>query len=65
MRVCLELAHHHLQHLRLDGEDDEVRIARGLKIAFSGADAEALLEPVAAIIAGMTCDYVLPESARS
>ena len=40
-------------------------IWRAASKLLSGADAEALLEPVAAIIAGMTCDYVLPESARS
>ena len=50
--------HHGLQHLRLDREDDEIGAARGLAVAFGGEDAEALLEPVAAIFAGMTGDHV-------
>ena len=53
-----ELAHDALQHLRLDGEHDEISAVRRIGVALRRFDTEPLCELLAAIFPGVTGDDV-------
>ena len=48
-----------MQNLRLDGEEDEIGVVRGLTVALRGEDPESLLKPLPAIFSRMAGDDVL------